>query len=128
MHIFLGHLRSFHDGLQIAILLDRQTGHRLAGGSDPVDDLLGPARLDADHHHGRDVRVRAGADDGAEMQLEILAELQPAIGMRNRQRALDVVGNGLAGRVRDVVDRQDEDVVAHADPAVLPPVALKRHV
>jgi hypothetical protein len=62
------------------------------------------------------------------MQLEILAELQPAIGMRDRQRALDVVGHGLAGRVRDVVDRQDEDVVAHADAAVLAPVALKRHV
>jgi hypothetical protein len=59
------------------------------------------------------------------MQLEVLAELQAAIGMRDRQRALDVVGHRLAGRVGDIVHRQDEDVVAHADPAVLAPVALK---
>jgi hypothetical protein len=113
---------------EIALLLDRELGDRLAGLADAVGDLLGPARLDADHHDGRDIGVGAGADDGAEMQLQVLAELQPAIGVRNRQRALDVVGHGLAGRVRDVVHRQDEDVVAHAHPAVLAPVALKRHV
>jgi hypothetical protein len=51
----------------------------------------------------RDIRVGAGADDGAEMQLQVFAELQTAIGVRDRQRALDVVGDGLAGRVGDVV-------------------------
>jgi hypothetical protein len=73
---------------------------------------------------GGDVGVGAGADHGAEMQLEVLAELQAAIGMRDRQRALDVVGHRLAGGVGDVVHGQDEDVVAHADAAVLAPVAL----
>jgi hypothetical protein len=48
------------------------------------------------------------------VNLEILAKLQPAIGVRDRHRALDVVGNRLAGRIRDVVDRQDDHVVAHA--------------
>jgi hypothetical protein len=116
------------DGLEIALLLDREFRHRLAGLADAVGDPLGPARLDADHHDGGDVGVGARADHGAEMQFEILAELQAAIGMRDRQRALDVVGDSLAGGVGDVVDRQDDDVVAHADPAVLAAVALDRHV
>jgi hypothetical protein len=53
------------------------------------------------------------------VQVEILAELQAAIGVRDRHRALDVVRHRLAGGVRDVVDGQDDDVVAHADAAVL---------
>ena len=31
--------------------------------------------------HGGDVRIRAGADHGAEKQIEILAELQAAVGV-----------------------------------------------
>ena len=79
--------------------------------------------LDADHDHGGDVRVRAGADQRAEMELEVLAELQPAIGVRQGERALDVVRDRLAGGVGEVVEGQDDDVVAHADAAVLAPVA-----
>ena len=44
-------------------------------------------------------------------------------GMRDRERALDVVRDGLGGRVREVVERQHDDVVADADAAVLAPVA-----
>ena len=97
--------------------------HRLAGRGDAVDDLLRPAVLDADHDDRGDVRVAAGADQRAEVQVEVGAELQPAVRMRDRQRALDVVRDRLGGGVRQVVDRQDDDVVAHADAAVLAPVA-----
>ena len=62
------------------------------------------------------------------MQVEVLAELQPAIGVRQRHRALDVVGDRLAGGVRQIVERQDDDVVAHADAAVLAPPAHERQV
>ncbi len=79
--------------------------------------------LDADHHHRGDVRVRARADQRAEVQLEVGAELQPPVRMRQRHRALDVVLHRLRRRVRQVVDRQDDDVVAHADAAVLALVA-----
>jgi hypothetical protein len=92
----LGLARGVHDGLQVAVLLDRETGDRLARLGDAVDDLAGPARLDADHHHRGDIGVRARSDHGAEMQVEVLAELQPAVGVRQRDRALDVVGDGLA--------------------------------
>src|SRR5205814_8575047 len=70
--------------------------------------------------HGSDVRIRAGTDQRAEMQVQVGAELQPPIGMRQRHRALDVVLHRLRGGVREIVDRQDDDVVAHADAAVGP--------
>jgi hypothetical protein len=128
VHEFLRLAGGGADRLEIALLLDGELRHRLAGLADAVGDLLGPARLDADHHDGGDVGVGAGADHGAEMQLKVLAELQAAIGMRDRQRALDVVGHRLAGGVGDVVHGQDEDVVAHADAAVLAAVALEGDV
>jgi hypothetical protein len=103
--------------------------HRLAGGGlMPSTTFLRPAVLDADHHHGRHVGVAAGADQGAEVQIQVGAELQPAVGVRDRQRALDVVGHGLGRRVGQVVQRQDDDVVAHAHAAVLATVAEERGV
>jgi hypothetical protein len=70
--------------------------------------------------------IAAGADQRAEVQVEVRAELQPPIGVRDRHRALDVVRDSLGGRVREVVHRQDDDVVAHAHPPVLAPPALER--
>ena len=75
--------------------------------------------LDADHDDRGDVRIAARADQRAEVQVEVGAELQPAVRMRNRQRALDVVRDRFGRGVGQVVDRQDDDVVAHADAAVL---------
>ena len=59
------------------------------------------------------------------MEIQVSAELQPAVGMRNRQRALDVAGDRFGSGVGQVVDRQDEDVVTDADAAVLAAVALE---
>jgi hypothetical protein len=47
--------------------------------------------------------------------------------MGQRERAGDLGGHCLAGRVRDVVDREDDDVVADADGAVGAPVAVELH-
>src|SRR3546814_18602970 len=58
------------------------------------------------------------------MQVEVGAELQPAVGVRDGEAALDVVGDRLAGGVRQIVERQDDDVVADADAAGLAAVAL----
>ena len=107
---------------------DTEPGYRLAGFLDAVDHAAGPSLLDADHHHSRDIRVRSGADQGTEMQFEILTELQPAVGMRNRERAFDIVRHGFAGRIRKVIQRQDDDMVAHADAAVFSPPPPKFHV
>src|SRR3546814_13756738 len=59
------------------------------------------------------------------MQVGGGAELQPAVGVRDGEAALDVVGDRLAGGVRQIVERQDDDVVADAAAAVLAAVALE---
>ncbi len=128
MNEFLGLARGVHDGLQIAVLLDGKAGHRLAGRRDAVDDLARPAGLDADDDAGGDIGIGAGADHGAEMQIKILAELQPAIGVRQGHGALDVVANRFAGGIGNVVKRQDDDMVADTDTAVFAPVGMDRCV
>ena len=66
LQILLGDVRRLGDGADVAGALDAEAGDRLAGLGDAVDHALGPAVLDADHHDGGDVRVRAGADQRAE--------------------------------------------------------------
>src|SRR3546814_3496941 len=41
------------------------------------------------------------------------------------QGALDVVGDGFGGGIRDIVHRQDDDVIAHADTSVIAAVSLE---
>src|SRR3546814_18109514 len=65
------------------------------------------------------------------MQLEVLAELQPPVVVRQREAAVDVVGHLFAGGVGEVVQRQDHHVVADADAAILTPEAeefLRAHL
>ncbi len=81
--------------------------------------------LDADHDDRGNVRVGAGSDQRAEVQVEVGAELQPSVRMRDRERTLDVVRDRFARRVRQVVDRQQDHVVADADAAVLAAVTLE---
>ena len=112
----------------VAVHLDAVAGNGLAGLRDAFRHALRPALLDADNHHRGDVGVGAGADQGAEMQLQVRSELEPAIGVRNRHSPLDVVRNRFGRRVREVVDRKDDHMVAHAHPAVLAPVAPERRI
>ena len=109
----------------VAVQLDAEPDDRLAGGLDAVDDALGPLLLDADHDRRGDVGIAAGADQRPEVKLEVGPELQPPVRMRNGERALDVAGDGLGRRVREIVHRQDDDVIAHADAAVVAAIALK---
>src|SRR3546814_6871981 len=65
------------------------------------------------------------------MQLEVLAELQPPVVVRQREAAVDVVGHLFAGGVGEVIQRQDHHVVADADAAILTPEAeefLRAHL
>src|SRR5690606_16110389 len=73
-----------------------------------------------------DVGVRPGADQGAEVQIEVGTELQPPVRVRQRERALDVVLHRLAGGIGQIVDGQDHHVVAHADAPVFPTIAPER--
>ena len=69
--------------------------------------------------------VRSRADERAEEQLEILTELQPAVGMRQREGALDVVRHRFARGVRKVVERQNDYVIANADTSVFTLVPIE---
>jgi hypothetical protein len=128
LEVVLGDAARLGDRHEVARALDAEARHRLAGLGDAFDHALRPAVLDADHHDRRDVRVGARADQGAEVEVEVLAELEAAVGVRQRQRALDVVRHRLAGGVGEIVEGQDDDVVAHADAAVLAAVALEGEV
>src|SRR3546814_5262425 len=123
--------RGVRHHLDLAVTLDGEAFHRLAGLANAVDHAAGPLRLDADDDDRGDVGALAGADQGAEVQLEVLAELQAPIVVRQREAAVDVVGHLLAGGVGEIVQRQDDDVVADADTTVLAPVAeecLRAHL
>jgi hypothetical protein len=122
LQVFARRLGCTHDGIVVAVQLDSETRHRLAGQGDRVDDLFGPLFLDADHHHRSHVGIAAGADERTEVQIEVGAELQPAIGMRDRHGPFDVVRDRLGGRVGQIIDGKNDHVVADADAAVLPPV------
>ncbi len=128
LHVVLGDARCLRDRVDVAVELDAEAGHRLAGLLDALDDAGGPAVLNADDDDRGDVWIGAGADQRAEMQFEVLAELQTSIGVRNRHRTFDVVGDRLARGIREIVERQNDDVVSHTDAVVLPPPAHERHI
>ena len=62
------------------------------------------------------------------MHFKIFAELQTPVGMRDRQRALDVVGHRLAGGIGNVVRRQNHNVIAHVHPTVFTPLPMEGDV
>jgi hypothetical protein len=105
------------------MLLDAESGYRFAGSGDAVDNFLGPTILDTDYHNRGNVGIGAGADQCTEMQFEVFPELKPAIGMGYRHGIGNIVGNRFTGCIRQVIDRQDDNVVANADPAVFAPVS-----
>jgi hypothetical protein len=123
LQVFARGLRRAHDRVVVAVQLYAEALHRLAGRPDAVDDALRPLLLDTDDDHGGDVRIAAGADQRAEVQVEIRAELQASVRVGDRERALDVVSDRLARGIRQVVDGQDDHVVAHADAAILAAIA-----
>ena len=57
------------------------------------------------------------------MQFQVRAELQPAVAVRDGKDTFNIIGNRLAGRVRQIVDRKRDDVVANPDPPVFTAVA-----
>ena len=116
------------DRLEVTFLFDRELGNILSGCPDAVSDALGPFWLDADDDNRVYVWVGAGSDDSAEMRLEVFAKLQTTIGVRDRHGAFDVVGYRLTGRVRDVINGQNDHVVADTDASVFAAEALERDV
>jgi len=58
----------------------------------------GPARLDAYDDAGGDVGIRTGADQGAEVEFEVFAELQATVGVRKGEIPLILFATGFGCR------------------------------
>jgi hypothetical protein len=123
LHHLFGRFGGAHDGVVVAVAFNAKTHHRLARGGNAVDHGLGPAVFDANHHHRCDVGVGACTDQSAKVQLQVSAKLQTAIRVGNGHGAFDGVGHGFCGCIGQVVQRQDDHVVANADTAVFTAVA-----
>ena len=123
LHQLLGLAGCGGHGIDVAVLLDGETEHGLAGLGDAVGDHPGPFGFDADDDHGGHIGVAADADQRAEMKLKIGSELEAAIVVRQREGALHMIFHREAGRVGKVVEGQENDVVAHPDASVLTPVS-----
>ena len=125
LDILLSLARGSRDRIDVAVLLDREPRHRLARLGDAVDDPRSPSRLDPNDDHSGDIGVGAGPDERAEEQLEVCPELQTPVRMRKGQSALNVMLHRLASCIGEIVERQDDDVVADADAPVLSPPPVK---
>src|SRR5712691_4545403 len=123
LHVILRRLGGAADSFHVAVAFDAEEGHGLPRHGDAVGDPSRPAVLDADDHDCGDIGIGAGADQRLEMQLEIRAELQPPVGMRDCERSLDVVRYCLTGGVGEIVDGQDKNVVSYAGATVVAPVS-----
>src|SRR6266568_783391 len=123
LHVILRRLGGAADSFHVAVAFDAEEGHGLPRHGDAVGDAFRPAVLDADDHDCGDIGIGAGADQRLEMQLEIRAELQPPVGMRDCERSLDVVRHRFTGGVGQIVDGQDKNVVSYADATVVAPVS-----
>ena len=76
-----------------------------------------------DHDHPEEAEEESWAVTAWGEEFEIFAELQTAVSVGQCQRAFDVVGNGFAGGVRQIIERQNNDVVAHTNPAIFAAVS-----
>ena len=113
------------DGVDVAVLLYGKGGDGFAGGGDLARNFLRPAGFDADDDASGDIRVRPRPNHGAEMQFQILAELQAPIGVRQGERPGNVGGDCFAGGVGNIVNRENGDMVADANAPVFSAVAKK---
>ena len=123
LHELLGLTGGIGHALDFTMAFDGKALDRLAGFGNAVDHAAGPARLDADDDDRGHIGIAAGTDQGAKVQLQIFAELQPPIVVRQSHAALDVVRHLFASGVGKVIEGQNHHVVANADAPVLPAVA-----
>src|ERR1700722_1259458 len=118
MHELLCLARGGRHRSDVAVALNVEAGHRFARRCNSIYDTLRPHWLNTDDDAGRDIRIGSGANHRTEVQIKVCAELQPAISVGQGDRALYMSGDGFAGCVRDIVQRQNDYMVAHADATI----------
>ena len=125
LNVFLRDAAAFHDNLMFTVPFQGKPLDRFSGFGNSVNDSAGPAHLNSDHDDRGDVRVAARADQRPEVQVEISAKLQTAIMMRQGDGAFHIVGDFLTGGIRQIVERQDYDMIADTDPAVFAAITVE---
>ena len=92
LHVFLRGLRGAHDGVVVAVAARcRSTATGLPVAAMPSATFFAQPSSMPITTTAATLGFAAGADQRAEVQVEVRAELQPAIGCGMRERALDVV-------------------------------------
>ena len=119
LHEFLRLAGSAGDGVDLAVLFDAETGNGLARPGNAVHHVLRPLFFNADDDDGGNVRVAARADQGAEVEIKVGAELETTIRMLDGHGAADVIGNGVAGGLGKVVQRQNQHMVTNAHATII---------
>ena len=116
LQVFARRLGRPHDGVVVAVLLDAEMKPACWRGCRRPPSSPNHPRCRSRPRRRRSgwSRCRSACGNGDPDRRRTAA----AVRVRQRHRALDVVLHRLRGGVRQVVDRQDDDVVAHADAAV----------
>ena len=109
----------------VAVAFNTVANDGLAGFGNALNDLGGPTVFNPNHDHCCHVGVAASADQRAKVQVQVRAKLQPPVRVRYGHAAFDVVRHGFSGGVRQIIERQNNDMVTHANAAVLAAVAQK---
>ena len=107
----------------VAMAFNAKANDGLASRCNAFHYFGGPAVFNTDDHHSCHVRVAASANQSTEVQVQVGTKLQTAIRVRYRHAALDVVRHRLSGSVRQVVQRQNNHVVANTNAPVFTAVA-----
>ena len=103
----------------VAVAFNTKANNRLASLGNAVNNALGPAVFNTDHHDSRHVGVAACADQGLEVQIKVRTELQTAIRVGDGHGAFDGSGNRFGCSVGEVIQGQDDDVVANTDATIV---------
>ena len=109
----------------IAITLDPESFYWLTGFFDSFYNLSGPLGLNTNHDYSSNVRITSCTNEGTEMQLQVSAKLQTTIGVGNFDSTLNVVGDRIAGGVREVIEGENNHMITNPHASVLTTVTHK---
>jgi len=112
----------------IAVAFDAKAHNGLSSRRNSINDALGPAILNADHHHRGNIWVAAGANQCLKVEIQVRAKLKASVRMGDRHGALDGHCNGLCGSIGEIIERQDDDVIADTDTLVIAAIAPERSI
>jgi hypothetical protein len=59
------------------------------------------------------------------MQLQVFAKLQTSVGVRKSQHPFNIIRDGFSAGVGQIVERENDNMIAYADSTVLTPIAKK---